>query len=693
MMSTKKDLSGVTPPPPGDPGSSPSEKPWIFQRPEYDERVAIALEVAREWYGGVLPRKVTGYEFIEFAARSWDLVRRITNKGVIKVNKSLPSAATDGETIWLPGSYFTDKFYRERADLLNASDQVAAAVMCVNGSQIHEGLHCLLTECDLPKWASSNPVSDKLFKSHIGFSMVLNLVEDIFIEQYSYERYEFLTMFLHGKNDILLGQIQLWESFNDLYQPDATQDDLIGALACIKNIAHRTDERWLPWRPVVDKLLEAANSKLSRNQRLQIAIELWELITKSKTSDGSEDLPGGNAMIGIDASSPTAGGALSPEQIEKLLDKLLEMAEAGELDGPGKGDGEGEGEPTPGSGGEGITIDVSALGTSGLKKLDRLLKLKVGRIDYTGDRDIPTEEQFEILIENMIIHRGECKVDIRGIPPTLIKNILDVAVTPDEVRISKDFRGLGNLLRYLRQEKHHPGAPRTVGSKLVKQRLHRIATDGKVMAMYDSKHITKGKPKVILLIDMSGSMRSSSLIDRVMIAAYSAFESLVECQVPVAVYGHTASSKGHDYQPLVYAIAAYQMPLFQRGLTTTRNVKAAFGRVTKVEHSQNFDGIAIEEVAKRFPDQPGSKVLIVLSDGQPYGGGSYGGQRALEHTADVIRRTNRSGTAVLSLSLTSEVMEANDKLYGKGNLPAYGHLLDRSLRHLVQVIATGQPLT
>lgn len=665
---------------------TPEEKPWIFPRPEYDERVAAALQSAREWYGDALPRRVTGYEFVEFAARSWDLVRRITNRGIIQVNKSLPSAATDGTTIWLPGIYFTDKFYHERADLLDPYDQVSAAVMCVNGSQIHEALHCLLTECNLPKWAATNPKSDAYFKSHIGFGMVLNLVEDIFIESYSYREYEFLTMFLHGKNDVLLGAIPLWESFNNLYQPDATQDDLIAALACVKNVAHRDDERWDPWRPIVDKLLTASDPGLMQSQRLLIAIELWEMITSAENAEGMP-LPAGNSSIGIDSSSGTVGGALSPEQIEQLLEKLLKLAEAGEL-------GEGVGGEKPGEGeGMVITIDASALGSSGLKKLDRLLKIKVGHIDYTGDKDTPVDEAFSVVIENMIIHRGEGKVDLRGIPPVVLRNIIEATPSVDEVRLVREFKGLGNLLRYMRQEKHHPGAPRTSGSKLIKQRLHRIATDGKVMALNDSTHVTKGKPRVILLIDMSGSMRSSSLIDRVMNAAYSAYESLVECQVPVAVYGHTAFSRSSDYVPLVYAIAAYQMPLLQRGLTTTIDARKAFGRVTKVEHSQNFDGIAIETVAARFPEQPGTRVLVVLSDGQPYGGASYGGQRAMDHTAEVIRRTNRSGTSVLSLSLTSDVMEANDKLYGKGNLPAYGNLLDRSLRHLVQVIATGQPLT
>ena len=195
------------------------------------------------------------------------------------------------------------------------------------------------------------------------------------------------------------------------------------------------------------------------------------------------------------------------------------------------------------------------------------------------------------------------------------------------------------------------------------------------------------------LLDLSGSMESGGLVQRVAKAALGAYQSLVACQVPVSVYGHTALVRGGSYVPLVYAIAGYQMPLVRKSPTITKAPARGFSLATVVEHSQNFDGIAIDCVSKRFSEKPGTKILVVLSDGQPYGGSDYGGQRALEHTAEVIRRLNHSKISVLSLSLTDEVMEANDKLYGKGNLPAYGSLLDKSLRHLVQVIATGQPLT
>ena len=358
--------------------TEPEEREPIFPRPEYDEFVAQALEASREWYGNSLPRRVDGYDFLDFAARSWDFVRKITTKGVIKVNKSLASACTDGTTIWLPGCYFEEKFYLSRADM---ADAVGAAVMCVNGSQIHEGLHCLLSQCNLPEWAATNPVSAELSKKHIGFNMVLNLIEDLFIEQWCYKKHDYLTMFLHGKNNILLGQVPMWESMNNLYQPDATQDALIASLACLKNINHRKDERWAPWQEIVDCALLAANEKLSQSERLQIAIDVWNLIMNAENSAGMP-MPCGNAVATApDSSSVTMGGALSPEELEKLIDKLLELAEAGELgealagpEGDG-GDGAGEpGEPKPGSGSGGmvVVIDASKFGSTGDRESTRL---------------------------------------------------------------------------------------------------------------------------------------------------------------------------------------------------------------------------------------------------------------------------------------------------------------------------------
>lgn len=675
---------------------SDEKLPEIFPRPESDELVAVAEDKAWRWYGSTLPRRVDSYEFIDFAARSWEFARQIAPKAVLKIMKSAPSAMTDGETIWLPGNYFSEKFYKERADI---SEAAAAAVMCVNGSQIHEALHCALSTCNLPVWCEDHPKAMEYHKNHVGFTALLNLVEDIFIEAWGDSYHAFSTVFVEGKNNILLGQLPAWEYFNALYQPTATQDDLLQALALLKNKVHRDDKRFSPWSALHAKMLEAANHNLTKQQRLVIAIEAWELLVSADKADGSEPLPmGGAGAAAPDRSSPTMGGAMSPEEMEAFLEALdeaiseLEEEAAAGGETPGKEAGAG----SPGAGaksaagpGRVITIDASTLGSAGMAKLDKLLKLKTGRTDVTGDGDSGLESSIHIIVEEMKFERGEGMVNITKIPKVDVRAI-DGGREP--AKSDRAFIKLGNLLRYLRQEKHAPGQPRLIGSRLVKSRLPRIVTDGKVMAIHDSTHITKGKPEVIMLGDLSGSMESGDLVLRVADAMYGSYESLVGCQVPVAVYGHTSYSRG-GHVPLVYAVSAYNMPLIGKQLVTTKNPALAFGRMKTVNHSQNFDGIAIDEVAKRFTKRPGTKVLIVFSDGEPYGGADYGGHKAFDHTAQVIKKLNRAGIVVLSLSLTAEVMENNTKLYGKGNLPAYGRLLEKTLQHVVQVIATGQPLT
>lgn len=662
----------------------PARGSMIFPRPEYDRNVAAALSSARAWYGNALPRKIESPAFVDFVARSWDFARVITDKAQMQIRRDFSSAATDGVAIFLPGNYFKQGFYEE---MVEVSDFVAAAVMCVNGSQIHEALHIALSTCRLPEWAATNPEANKLFNEHIGFGVVLNVVEDIFIEAYGRKQWSFLDMFVEGKNDVLFGELVIWERMNALYGEDATQDDLLNALVVLKNVHHRQDTRWSPWQKIVDELLSANDPDLSKDERLQIAINVWKLLATATDASG-QPLPEGEASKrSIDRASASLGGALAPEEADALIKALLALA-GSESDVEGES---GSGKPS----GK-LIIEPWTFGSSGSDKLDQVLQVAFAEVNYTskGD-DVEIENQYAIVIENQKIARGEGKVNISRIPPVLVLNIMDKAgklgsslLTP-----SPDFRRLGHFLRYMREEKHHPGQPRTSGSQLVKTRLHRIVTDSKIMAFHDSKRAKRGKPEVIILVDMSGSMEHDRLIHKVAAAAYGAYDSLVACRVPVAVYGHTSVSASGRYQPLVLGIAAYEMPFLNSQLTVTNKPAEAFSMIPVVPHFQNFDGIAIREVAKRFSDRPGAKVLIVLSDGQPFGGSEYSGDSAVKHTSQVIIGVNRSGVSVISLSLTSEVMEANDKLYGKGNMPAYGGLLERSLQNLVRVIATGQSLT
>lgn len=685
--------------------TSPSkpEPVEIFPRPEFDQAIWDAENAARTWYGASLPRQIESYDFIDFAARSWSFASSIAPKATLKVVKNSDTACTDGQTIFIPGSYFSHKFYEEMADIGNPS---AAAVMMVNGSQIHEAFHCVYSTCHLSQSAMEYAPANELFKKYAAFAAVMNIIEDLFIETRGRHEFAQMMMFVDAKNNIMLGDVPAWRWFNAAYQPDATKDNLLQLLVLLKNPRHRDDPRWEPWGMLKELALRACMPSLTKIDRLKIAVDVWNALDESTTSDGSSEMPDGAInQVSPDRTVGMTGGALSPEELEqflsalgKHLDELIEkwLEEHADAEGsePGKG------EPKEPGKGEFLapmsSMTTGTEGSSGVSALDVELKIEIdkGTLKMDDSDDSSVDNQLKIIFKQIKFERGEGKVRLSGIPGVEFILIFKQKYgSTTKLHADKAFNKLGYLLRYLRQEKHVIGQPRTTGSKIAKSRIHRIATDGKIMAFPDSEHLKKGQPEVIFLLDMSGSMESGGLIERVAQAGLGAFKSLVECRVPVAVYGHTSDHGKAAYTPIVYGIASYNMPLVGNRISTTINPDQAFANVVAARHTQNFDGIAIDFVSKRFTTRPGSKILIVLSDGEPHGGINYSGWQAVEHTAQVIRDLNRHHVTVLSLSLTESVMESNTRLYGKGNLPAYGGLLERTLQHVVQVISTGKPLT
>lgn len=688
--------------------SCPKPEPIeIFPRPEFDQAVWDAEEAARTWYGVSLPRRLESFEFIDFAARSWSFAQQVAPAAKLKVSKGMDNACTDGSTIFIPGTYFRQDFYDDIADVGNVT---ASAVMMVNGSQIHEAFHCLWSTCHLSQSAQEYAPANEIFKKYAAFAAVMNIIEDIFIEAKGRVEFIPLMTFIDAKNNIMLGELPAWKWFNAAYQPTATKDDILQLLVLLKNPRHWMDERWEPWALIKELALRAADATLTKVDRLKIAVDVWNALNEATTSDGASEMPDGAInQVSPDRNVGMTGGVLSPEALEQFLqalgDHLDELIEKALEEMEGEGSSEGSGEPGeekegPASGSFLKPMTSSSYDTeasSGVEAIDKKLVIVIEKATLKMDDsdDSSVDNQIKVIIKNIKFERGEGKVKLHGIPTLQFINISQAKTTKsrDQVEEDRSFSKLGYLLRYLRQEKHILGQPRRIGSRIAKTRIYRIATDEKIMAFPDSEHLKKGTPEVNILLDMSGSMESGRLIERVAKAGYGAYMSLVECRVPTGVYGHTSDTGHGSYTPVVYGIAAYNMPFVGKRISTTSNPRQAFTKVVEVGHHQNFDGLAIEFVAQRFTTRPGSKVLIVLSDGEPHGGMNYSGWEAVEHTSQVIRNLNRRGITILSLSLTEDVMESNTRLYGKGNLPAYGGLLERTLQHVVQVISTGKPLT
>lgn len=292
--------------------------------------------------------------------------------------------------------------------------------------------------------------------------------------------------------------------------------------------------------------------------------------------------------------------------------------------------------------------------------------------------DNNTLEKIQALSEN--IHTEQrIKMDV------IFKDVGELPSHGQLVTNDENFRNFAEFLKFAKSLKHAPTMPKEIGSKISNNLIHRIATDNKIFRQRTNDHLKRGEPEIIVLIDLSFSMVSSNLIESVVKASKSIFESLYQAGLSIAVYGHTT----YYDSAVVYAIAANNMPFLNKTITSTHDYVNRFERILNVDSSANADGFAIQFLASHFSEKQGDKAIIVLSDGRP-SASNYNDESAIEHTKSVVKNLRDSNITVLSLSLIERVMENNNDIYGDGNIQAWGNMLETNFRKAVsQIIKRG----
>jgi hypothetical protein len=243
------------------------------------------------------------------------------------------------------------------------------------------------------------------------------------------------------------------------------------------------------------------------------------------------------------------------------------------------------------------------------------------------------------------------------------KDILEVLERPTSAEIgdSIDFGFVKELIAK-RTINRVPGQARKSGSVMVKSRLSRIATDQKVFAKRDAERQTLKRVEVIINVDFSSSTFGKVLNEEIS-AAYEMSKALRKARIPHSVYGHT-STDGET--PIIYHIFSYDMK------RTNVDLEARFERARCVYLSQNFDGVVVEYLSKKFTGKDANRYMFNLSDGCP-AAPSYIGSAANQHTKEQIELARRKGIVVISLSVVRGVIEDNNSIYGsKWNLDASG---------------------
>lgn len=583
---------------------------------------------AEKWYSKTLP-KLLGEEFNRFAARSSSLVEPIA-KAEMKIDTKAQSAYTDGETIFLPGLYFIPEFY-QKLGYENPFEKTALAITAINGSMIHEALHISLSKCNMIEMTENNERASELVKTDQAFGTILGLVEDLYIENFGRLSFKRISNFMIGKNDIIFSPSEFAKRFQE-FEETPNKTNLLNVMFCRKNVHIDNDKRWSKFEQFVEAFNEAKSFTLENDDRVFLALKIYDMFESEETK----------------------------EQYSMQEDESFNQ-------NPSEGESE--------------TIESKELSEEIQAMISEILEQFVKEIEDTG-------KSFEKEVEK--IHMSDLEIkesDLSDIPELRYKDILKDHKPGADQEVSKTFSKFAASFRYMYEEKHTLGRPNNRGTKIVKQRLPRILTDNKVLAYHDKKSVVRGKPKVIILLDASGST-GGRLWEEERKAATGAFLSLQKAGISVAMYAHTSECEEDDigdHVPTVYGVAAYNMPLGNnQRIIVSSKINDRFSALRSIRLLENFDGFAIKYVSQCFPNTPGTNILLIFSDGEPAGGYRYCRPQSVEHTREVVKQSRNNRINVISVSLVESVKAANDKIYGKEhNVSAWSGMLEKSLQSVL----------
>ena len=210
---------------------------------------------------------------------------------------------------------------------------------------------------------------------------------------------------------------------------------------------------------------------------------------------------------------------------------------------------------------------------------------------------------------------------------------------------------------------------------------------------YDSEHIWSQKtltrlPDVAvgILVDQSGSMATGYKIEHAREMCVVLAEAVKQVPgVHLHIYGHTANRGGGNSE----------LQLFEHYSSTGDSRSADLSQLGSIAAlSNNYDGYAIKETAKRLSLDPAKKkYLFIIADGLPHGTG-YCGKEAEKHVKSVcsfVRTKLKISTYAFGVGVSSHSDIAQfTSQYGENNTVFISNVkqalpkIVRFLRHVLQ---------
>lgn len=607
----------------------------------------------RDWYtiGRDLLPEFGTESFYRFAAQSAALVysfsalrSNVDRTVTISVSKDTPSAYIDlaTDSIVLSASFFVAETYEKIAGAEDRIEDLAIAV--INGAVVHETLHAVYTTtktgiedtlyANEPFLGSTREMFAKYGKNIV--CAAFNVMEDLYIEARTPEK---LRQWIEATDDFFFSEAEAERQLAE-YEEDAVNGLNLAIL--YKNV-HLRDYPILSTLPkdaaaAIELVLELAAEKTNI---IQQRVELTYDFLNAFEVDESE---GGEGESG-DEDSESESGTGSGKAVSGK---------------PGSGEGS-----LPGSVAEALEKALDEMSDEELERLDEIIREESERI-AEEEKDI--KEYGDIY---KVSWKKVLEVDVLNNDYAAPWSNIDPTTTVNY--------GFLKELKAIRTLNRTPGAARTSGSVMPKQRLTRIATDGKIFAKADSSRQQLARIEVIINVDLSGST-SGSVANNELGSAMEISKVLREAGIAHSVYGHTSKNRRTPY--LIH-IFSFQMK--QNNSDWDRRFEAA----RRIRLEENFDGPVQEVLATKFTERKAERYIINLSDGTPCAP-DYSGSVANEHTREVVEKIRKSGTKVFSISVVRGVVPMNDRIYGREyNINASMNVAGQ-FRKLIQRIVGGR---
>lgn len=564
-------------------------------------------EYSQDWYTmgrNFLPEFETP-QFSRIAGNSTTFAYNVNpkNEGTIQIRlaKNIDTAYVDlaSQTIFISEKYFSSELYNERYDSPEKIEELAIAL--INGSTIHESLHILHTENrgmgTIPEILALH-TDFYTYQKEYGINLlstIFNVTEDLYIDSQVSKR---LEQWLQNRAEILFPE----DSLNEMEVNGMDLNSIINLMIYYKNKAIRNNDQFDYLDPEIMDIIKELTNGIFKGQyyRIGLTFKLVDLLPEFSSDES------GDGEAGEDGEKSEIGGEI-PDELKSLL------------------------------------ASIDSLSDDDFEKIASEISEESAEI---AESENPLEShggiEWKKLLEEDVLKMGIGTYGtyrMKRIEPT------------SEINFSflKELQAIRTLNRTI-------GQARTRGSVMVKSRLTRIATDGKIFAKMDTEKNTLRRIEVIINVDFSASTMGS-VINNELGAAKEMSKVLKSARIAHSVYGHT--SRDSDI-PLLIHIFSYDMK------TTNPDWKIRFEKAEYIALSENFDGVVIKELQNKFTGKNAMRYIVNLSDGYPQAPG-YTGTRASDHTTVVIEQTRKLGIGVFAISVVESVVYSNDRIYGKEN--------------------------